>query len=317
MKFYVVAGWYRHYVKAQAAQYDRLPWVAQSTNLLHDSYLEIVQERRGIAVYGVFRVLVSLAATCDPPGVLVQRNGDPFDASSISKKTSIPRAEIERALPVLIKTNVIHVLNDIQNAIRVVNESRKATGEFRSKRELRKITQCPTQSRNPLKGNALDLSGSECGQPFDADLPHRPPHRQAMSAPMSAPMRDVTERNVTIRPTDRTQIFSPDSVPVAGRSVGLFFSWLQSAGVQVAADLAEQLDRAQVKPEAVNELIRCQQQLAIPAGWIVVQAKRLISGLAVDWPIEWSLHRAGAERIQQATNEANSRAYGATARAGD
>ena len=78
-----------------------LDWVPIPNSQDGDGYTRLMEMERGPEVYGVWIAMVALASKCNPRGSLVDSNGNPHTAKSISRITRVPLKSVEYAISVL------------------------------------------------------------------------------------------------------------------------------------------------------------------------------------------------------------------------
>lgn len=123
-RYLYIPGWCGNFERSQATRsHGRLPWIAQSTNLDHELYLEIVSapngpRKSGPATYGVYRALLSFAANCRPRGVCAARNGASFGVTLIAERIGMPVKIVSSAIERLIEIGLVGVADSLEEALR-------------------------------------------------------------------------------------------------------------------------------------------------------------------------------------------------------
>lgn len=112
-----VRGWDRHYENNRTRGMKVMQWVPIPNRLDSEGYTEIMEQRNGAAIFGVWIALLEVASTCSPRGWLVRRTGhekgddvadftsdsarSPHDPTSLARVTRIDPRTIRAALKVL------------------------------------------------------------------------------------------------------------------------------------------------------------------------------------------------------------------------
>lgn len=78
-----------------------LDWVPIPNSQDGDGYTRLMEMERGPEVYGVWIAMLALASKCTPRGSLIDSNGNPHTAKSISRITRVPLKSVEYAISVL------------------------------------------------------------------------------------------------------------------------------------------------------------------------------------------------------------------------
>ncbi|TXH41276.1 MAG: hypothetical protein E6Q97_37905 [Desulfurellales bacterium] len=97
---YRIRNWDQHYESAETRKLKRLSWVRVSTKLSGDGYRMLVKgHRNGPAHFAAWVSMLQVAATAKKRGDLVQDNGMPHTAATLSFKTDLPEEWFAEALP--------------------------------------------------------------------------------------------------------------------------------------------------------------------------------------------------------------------------
>lgn len=273
MDVYYVVDWHKHYAKSQARTDSGLAWVAQSVNLNHDKYLSIIERPIGCALYGIFRIILSVAARCVPDGILVDRHGRPFNTESLATKTHIPKRQLVRAIPILVnEEKLMAAAPSVEAAAAAVLASRPAWNNGDGPPNL---------------------------------APNRPPSLSGGQAPsrLRAPDRtgpdgrlDGRSENTSPPPSD-LDLGEERTVGRSEAAGNELFALAQERGIQVADEVAA----SGLPVNVVRELCDAADACRMHAGWVVTEIRRMRDkGGGPRWPSEWRKVKAEREKLAAA-----------------
>jgi hypothetical protein len=104
---YRIRDWEQHYETAETRKIKRLDWVKLSNKLNGDCYLALLHEHpNGPLHWAAWCAILQVASLSKKRGTLIQDSGDPHTAASLARKTSLPEAWFQEALPRLASTSV-------------------------------------------------------------------------------------------------------------------------------------------------------------------------------------------------------------------
>jgi len=98
----IIRNWDGNFENSASRQRETLYWVP--TPIKHDGehFIEMMEQRNGAEIFGVWNVLVQLAARCPKRGYLVKASGEAFTEKSIASRTRMKLASIKRGLGYLL-----------------------------------------------------------------------------------------------------------------------------------------------------------------------------------------------------------------------
>lgn len=105
MPTYFIRDWNKYFETAQSRKYEKLSWVAIPNKHDGKGFARLMRLENGIALFGVWVLIVQVASKCPTRGVLADPDG-PLTAEDIADKTKVPSGLIENALQVLSSDNI-------------------------------------------------------------------------------------------------------------------------------------------------------------------------------------------------------------------
>ncbi len=100
---YRIRRWDEVFAVNRSREIKNPKWVPWPLRLGGAGYAALIgTERGGAARYGVWAGIVTMGATCEPPGTLLRRNGTPYGPAEIALVTRMDRADVDDAWAKLI-----------------------------------------------------------------------------------------------------------------------------------------------------------------------------------------------------------------------
>ena len=87
MTIYRIRNWSKHFENNRSRVIEKLTWVPVPNKHDGEGYLTIMEQKKGIIMYGCWHLILQVASKCDPRGTLVKEDGTPHTAESIARKT--------------------------------------------------------------------------------------------------------------------------------------------------------------------------------------------------------------------------------------
>ena len=110
---YRIKDWEQHYETSETRKLKRLDWVKLSTKLNGDCALTLIEGHKdGPTHWAAWVAIIQVAAISKQRGVLIQDNGEPHTAETLSRKTHLPKEWFEGALSRLASSAVGWVITE-------------------------------------------------------------------------------------------------------------------------------------------------------------------------------------------------------------
>jgi hypothetical protein len=103
---YFIPSWDKKFENSQSRKIKKLTWVPIPVDFDED-YLELVVRPNGAAYFGVWMVIVMIAAKCSTRGTLAWSNGLPMSAANLAHISRMPLKLLEKVLPVLMEIGLL------------------------------------------------------------------------------------------------------------------------------------------------------------------------------------------------------------------
>lgn len=167
---------FAHYIKAQAKRCESVYWVSQSTKLSGPRYFLLMERDPSAQFYGVFRIMIGVAATGTPTGVMTAADGSPYSVAALSRLTKISKASLNKALPWLVEKKFLWLADTVGEAAGLIlpptrserraesdsesarSATRSATRTHTTPQELKTSPQTPPQAGAPSAPGASALA---------------------------------------------------------------------------------------------------------------------------------------------------------------
>ena len=253
-------SWRRHYERAQARRLVNLPWFCQSTDLSHPLFVQVAVHPSGLEIYGLFRILLAVAARCTPRGILAMRSGDPLDVVMLGQMTHVAQARIRKVLPLVESFGLIQRAESVAAAVeRMASDDRThSRSERTSDADSERSTEGVSRRRSHRFYDTEERRGEE---------------KNSSSSSSSSP----SGKEPPVFPPPTADEFADDGRRAVCRA-------LRAAGVPI--DLAESLSTVpSVRLCMVEHLAAdraASRRTIAPAAWFVAGLRRL-GALPPDW----------------------------------
>lgn len=100
---YQVKDWGKRFENNRTRELKEMNWFPVTNRFDGDGYTELVEgHKNGPAHYAAFVAMCGVASRCDPRGTLLRDAARPHDSVSLARKTRLPQALFEEAIPRLI-----------------------------------------------------------------------------------------------------------------------------------------------------------------------------------------------------------------------
>lgn len=139
-----IANWDELYENATSRKLVKLRWVPVPNSHDGEHFIDLMEHDHAAEIFTCWILILQVASKCDPRGSLVRKDGHPYDASSLARRTRAKAEWFEIAIPYLMNIGWIH-----ESATNPLVISRT------SPEDLPNIRQSSTQSsakKFPLKG---------------------------------------------------------------------------------------------------------------------------------------------------------------------
>lgn len=90
LPIYRIRAWDTTFETAQSRRVETLRWMPIPIDHDGDGYTELTEMKDAAALYGCWVATATVAARCDPRGVLIRRDGRPHTPETISRITRLP-----------------------------------------------------------------------------------------------------------------------------------------------------------------------------------------------------------------------------------
>lgn len=126
VKVYYVVGWDDHYEDRITRRMAHLKFLKQSVNLQDDNLILLLAKPDGHALYGVWRLMLSLAGRCENRGVFALKGGAPYDESTLAARIRAPIELLKHALSALLEIRWIACASSVAKAITLARTKGKS-----------------------------------------------------------------------------------------------------------------------------------------------------------------------------------------------
>lgn len=106
-----IVGWKEHFENADSRKIANLSWFKCPVKMDGLSYRLLVQHKDGAAHFGIWIILLEIAAKCPTRGLLVRSNGIPLDVAGMSLMSGIPESSFKPAIERLLQIGWIKQLS--------------------------------------------------------------------------------------------------------------------------------------------------------------------------------------------------------------
>lgn len=163
-KAYYIVDWDEHFETADTKRMKKMSYVKQSINFSHDAVRDLLRADpvRGAAVYGAWRLMISLASQCRPRGVFFKDTGQPHTVDSIADRLCLTPELVDSAISWLMtigwvstdESQKFSVKPTEKSCLTVTEPNRKGNGNGKPNRK-------GPDRASPRDGSARDGSGSD------------------------------------------------------------------------------------------------------------------------------------------------------------
>lgn len=148
-RVFVIRDWDKHFEVAQTRRVAALSWVAFPTKHDGKSFRRLMLRSDATETYGVWCLLVQVAAKCVRRGVLADQDG-PLDFEDFAIKTGAPAVAFQRALPILADPRIGWVTEDEYEPPPIELGARSTT-DRQTDRQTNKQTNVRSNERSSLE----------------------------------------------------------------------------------------------------------------------------------------------------------------------
>jgi len=146
-----VKDWEKHFENNRTRELKKMQWVPMPNKQDGDGYRELIEDHpNGVAHYGAWCALISVASKCDPRGTLLRDSGMPHTWPSLKRKTGIPVEVWEEAIPRLVETGWL-----------VATPCESTTPQEGAKPPQGNAALSHEPALNGMEGNGRELNGTE------------------------------------------------------------------------------------------------------------------------------------------------------------
>ncbi len=127
---YKIRDWDKYFENNRTRELKNLQWVPMPNKHDGDGFTEVMEQERGVEVYGAWALILQIASKCNPRGTLVRDNpapscGDPapgcgggqkaHDSASLARMTRTHRSVFDHALPILVQVGWLDVIPEAES----------------------------------------------------------------------------------------------------------------------------------------------------------------------------------------------------------
>ena len=99
---YIIRNWDSSFENSESRKRGRLYWLPVPIKHEGEHFMELMEQRNGVEIFGVWNLLIQLAAKCPKRGYLVKANGQPYDAKGIASRTRASLRAVKRGIAFLL-----------------------------------------------------------------------------------------------------------------------------------------------------------------------------------------------------------------------
>lgn len=96
---YTIADWNEIYENHESRKRKELRWVGIPNRHDTDGYVELMDHPNGAAHYGAWVTIAQVASRCRPRGRLCRPSGEPYNSTTLNRRTRIPVEVYDEAIP--------------------------------------------------------------------------------------------------------------------------------------------------------------------------------------------------------------------------